>query len=456
MTPPFPFDAMLIFAFFSALLLAGVALRAKVSVFQRYLFPSCLVGGVLGLIIIHSGLLNFEIAAIEAFAYHCFNISFISVGLTQDNDAVNPSKRKALRGPTWMALMQGLTFPLQAILGGALVILFGLLGLELFPTFGFLVPLGFNEGPGQALSIGKAWEGLGFTNAATIGLTFAAVGYFFAFFVGVPLVNRGIRNGQATHGPRELPKDFLTGLIPADGKKESAGLLSMHTGNAETLAFQTALVGIVYGVTFFIVLGLGGLLPADAATILWGFFFLLGLCVALIVKKLMGVMGIIHLADPGIQRRITGWSVDYLIVATVVAIQFQVVWTYIVPIGVIAVINGIATTTLVVWFGRRLDAYNLERTAAIYGTVTGTVSCGLLLLRIVDPEFKTPVAYEIAIMNVIVVPIVGGSTVLVNAPLWWGWSVGMTVLAFVAAGATCLVLLRVMRFWGVVEAPPST
>ena len=31
----------------------------------------------------------------------------------------------------------------------------------------------------------KIWEGLGFEHAATIGLTFAAIGYFFAFFIGI-------------------------------------------------------------------------------------------------------------------------------------------------------------------------------------------------------------------------------------------------------------------------------
>lgn len=75
---------------------------------------------------------------------------------------------------------------------------------------------------------------------------------------------------------------------------------------------------------------------------------------------------------------------------------------------------------LVIYFGKKLDAFGLERSAAIFGTVTGTVSCGLLFLRIVDPEFKTPVAFEIAVMNTFVLPIVGGCTVLVNAPIWWG------------------------------------
>ena len=445
MNTPFPFDGMLAFAFLSVLLLMGVGLRARVGFFQHFLVPSCLIGGVLGLVLMHTGVFGIESATIEAFAYHFFNISFISVGLTRDDNGGQPkTKKQMIRGPAWMALMQGLTFPMQAVLGGLLVILLGWFGVQLFPTFGFLAPLGFNEGPGQALSIGKVWEGVGFADAATIGLTFAAVGYFFAFFVGVPLVNRGIRSGRATFGSRQLPKDFLTGILNRQGTAESAGRLTLHPGNVETLAFQLALVGGVYGITYGIISFLGGFLPADVARMLWGFFFFFGLGAALVAKWVMKRLGIQYLADAGVQRRITGFSVDYLIVATVAAIELNIVWDYLLPISLIALINGVMTTVLVVYFGRRLSAYSLERTAAIYGVVTGTVSCGLLLLRIVDPDFKTPVAYEIAVMNVFSLPVVGGCTVLVNGPLWWGWPLWVAILVFAGIMAVVLILMKLL------------
>jgi len=444
MNTPFPFDGMLVFAFLSALLLAGVGLRARVGFFQHFLVPSCLIGGLMGLVLMHSGLLNLETTTVEAVAYHFFNISFISVGLTRnDNGNDQAGKSGMLKGPAWMALMQGLTFPMQAALGGVLVILLGWFGVGLFPTFGFLVPLGFNEGPGQALSIGKVWEGAGFADAATIGLTFAAVGYFCAFFIGVPLVNRGIRMGRATFGPRQLPRDFLTGIL--NGKAtESAGRLTLHSGNAETLAFQAALVGGVYGLTTLAVVAIGCFLPADVSRMLWGFFFFFGLGMALMVKWVMTRLNIDRLADAGMQRRITGFSVDYLIVATVAAIQLKIVWDYWLPISMMALVNGVLTTLLVVYFGRRLPAYSLERTAAIFGVVTGTVSCGLLLLRIVDPDFKTPVAYEIAVMNVFALPVVGGCTVLVNGPLWWHWPLWVAILVFAGIVVVALILMKLL------------
>jgi ESS family glutamate:Na+ symporter len=453
MTAPFSFESMLVFGWLASMLLMGVLLRAKISFFQRFLFPGCLIGGIIGLILINLRVIKIAVSDLELFAYHFFNISFISVGLTHGNDQTNPSPRSKtfIKGPAWMALVQGSCFGLQAAVGGLLVILFGILGVKLFPTFGFLAPLGFEEGPGQALSVGKVWEGFGFEQAATIGLTFAAIGYLFAFFVGVPIVNRGIRNGMATYGAKALPRDFLTGIIPRDKQDERAGTLTMHSGNVDSMAFQAALVGLVYLLTYGFVKYTGLLLPADAAKIMWGFFFVFGLVFAIAVRSLIKKLGAEHLIDPGIQRRITGWSIDFLIVATVMAIQFLVVWTYALPIFLISILNGVLTTAVVIHLGKRLEEYNLERTVAVYGAVTGTVSCGLLLLRIADPDFRTPVTIEIAVMNVLSIVPIGGCLLLVNAPVWWNWGVATTSMVFLAILVAGLALIRILKLWG----PPT-
>jgi ESS family glutamate:Na+ symporter len=107
---------------------------------------------------------------------------------------------------------------------------------------------------------------------------------------------------------------------------------------------------------------------------------------------------------------------------------------------------------VVLYLGKRTTSYNLERSVAIYGTVTGTVSCGLLLLRIADPDFSTPVVIEIALMNVISIPVIGACLVLLNGPIWWNWSVALSVAVFLGIAAACLGLLRVFRLW---KAPSS-
>ncbi len=448
MNAPFPFEPLLIFGFLSIMLLLGVVLRAKVPIIQRFLFPSCLIGGILGLLIINIDMLGFDATGFETFAYHFFNISFISVGLTGSGQKKEGAGKEFVKGSIWMALVQGISFPLQAIIGGVFVLIFGAMGTNLFKTFGFLAPLGFNEGPGQALSFGKAWESVGFEHAATIGLTYAAIGFFFSFFVGVPLANWGIRKGISSYGPKKLPQDLLTGIIPKDQTRETAGELTLHSGNVDTLAFQAALIGFVYILTYLLVDNIGKLFGADVAKMLWGLFFFFGLGIAVIVKLLLGRIGVDHMIDPGIQRRITGWSVDFLIVSTITAIQLIVVWEYVLPIALISITNGILTTFIVIYLGKHIWSNNLERILAIYGTVTGTVSSGLLLLRIVDPEFKTPVAMEVGMVSIFVIPFIFACLMLVNAPLWWHWSLGLTLLAFAGIMILCLVLIRVLKFWG--------
>ena len=451
MEAPFPFESMLLFGFLSILLLVGIFIRAKIAPFQKLLIPSCLIGGFLGLLVVTTNIVSINSSSLESFAYHFFNISFISIGLTQgENRDKGVSRNHYIKGSGWMAMTQGITFPAQAVLGGTAVLIFGFLGISLFPTFGFLIPLGFNEGPGQALSIGKVWEGFGFEYGATIGLTFATIGYFFAFFVGVPLVNWGIRKGHATYAAKKLSRAFLTGILDKHDRP-SAGKLTLHNATTETFAFHSAMIGLVYVITYVILKLVGSVLPPDIGKILWGFFFMFGLAIAYAVKGMMRRTGIDFLMDAEIQRRVTGWAVDFLIVATVAAIQLAAVWQYILPISIMAVSGGVLTLLIVLCLGRRTESFNLERTVAIYGTVTGTVSCGLLLLRIVDPDFRTPVATEIALMNVFVVPLIGGYTVLANGPVWWDWSVGLTVLVYSAILVLVFVMMKMLKLLGPVK-----
>ncbi len=447
---PFPFEPFIVFGYLAIFLLSGVYLRAKFRFFQHFLIPSCLIGGILGLVFISTGIIHPSSSLLETFTYHFFNISFISVGLTYTGarKEAGAASKDLLRGPLWMGLVEGVTISMQAIIGGLFVILLNLLGLRLFPTFGFLVPLGFTEGPGQALSIGKVWEGLGFAHAATIGLTFATIGFLFAFFVGVPLVNYGIRKGRATYTPRGLSDDLLTGIIPKEHPGETIGKLTTHSGNVDALAFHIALVGLVYVLTYGFILMVGKFMPPKLASMLWGFFFFFGMVIAFMVRWLIGKFNIQHLIDPGLQRRITGGSVDFLIVSTVMSVQIVIVWNYIIPISLIAITSGILTTLVVLYLGNRIWSYNLERTSAIYGTVTGTVSSGLLLLRVADPEFKTTVAVELGLMNIFAAPIILGSMLLVSAPVLWNWGLGFTVLIFLAILALSLSLIKALKLLG--------
>ena len=446
---PYSFQALLVFGFLSIMLLVGIVLRAKVFFIQRFLFPSCLIGGLLAMVLVNLGYIPISPDYLQLFVYHFFNVSFISVGLTgkSEDEKVSADSKTLLKGAIWMALIQGICFPMQGLIGTGFVYLFNNLGYNLFETLGFLVPMAYNEGPGQVLSIGKVWQDLGCTDAATIGLTFASVGFFLAFFVGVPIANWGLRRGHAVQNPKELPRCLITGLHGKDDCEE-AGRQTTHSANVECLAFQLAMVGLVYVITWFFLEAFSRLFGPANAKILWGFFFFFGLVFAILVRQFLKLIKVVHLLDGGIQRRITGWAVDYLILATVAAIEVVVVWKYILPLAFISVFTGAATVLVVLYMGRRLESYNLERTLAIYGTTTGVVSSGLLLLRIVDPDFRTQVAMELGVMNIFCVPVVVGGVLLLSMPLTKGVPMIYAVGGLAGMMVLSFVLLRVLRFWG--------
>lgn len=454
MNAPFSFDLVIALGVLGVFLLIGVALRAKIGFLQRLIAPSCLVGGFIGLIVINVVPVGLDTEIFEAVVYHLFTLSFVSLGLTAfgsttgERKASKPELKEMVRGAAWGGVVQGITLSVQAFIGIGLYYLFTGLGTELFPTFGLFPPLGFTQGPGQALSIGKVWEGFGFANAATIGLTFASIGFAFAFFVGVPLVNWGIRRLGREGKQFELPLVLRKGYVPKDEVGDSAGNQNTHSSNVDALAFQFALSAGVMLLTYGFVSLLNSFFSETVASLLWGFNFFFGLLMAILVGWIAKLLGVSFLIDKGVQKRITGFSVDFLIVATIMAIQPTIVFAYVVPILVISLAAGIATTFVVIYFGRRLTGYNLQRMALNYGTCTGTLSSGLLLLRMTDPDFSSPVGVEAGFVAIFALPFVLSSMLLVNAQFLFGWGLGLVVVGFAVILALSLLLMRLMGQWG--------
>lgn len=449
---PFLFDPVLAFSAIGVFLILGVILRANFSMFQSLLLPSCLIGGLLGCIVLNLGLIDLSFTLFENIAYHCLNIAFISVGLTQNRSRQvdTGERRSVLRGAIWMSLMKGITWPLQAIIGLLFVLFFNSMGRDLFPTFGLFLPLGFNEGPGPALALGKVYEGFGFQHATTIGLTFALMGYFFCFFVGMPFIKAGLRKGYAKYGQKTLSTDFLKGIIQkkSDIEDSEAPRKTLYTENIDNLAFQIGLVGVVYALTYFFCKGLADVMPINSQKVVWGFFFFFGLLIGIIVTKVLKKVGVAHLVDPGTQHRITGFSLDFMIASTLMAIKLAIVWMFIIPILTISLSGGIMTVLIIYYFGKRQDNMALERTVVVYGTYTGQLSTGLLLLRIVDPEFRSSLLLELGIFGFLVAPITFTCMILATGQVSWGWGIWHTIGIYAVISLISLVLMKVLKYWG--------
>ena len=96
----------------------------------------------------------------------------------------------------------------------------------------------------------------------------------------------------------------------------------------------------------------------------------------------------------------SGATVDFMICAVFLGIEMRALQEVLLPFIVAIAAATFITLIICVWFGRRSPEYGFERCLIMFGYATGTAASGLLLLRIADPDYETPVAVEGGLMNV--------------------------------------------------------
>lgn len=436
----------LVTGFMAVLLLAGVILRRVVPFFRKTLLPASIIAGIIGFILINVGIIPIEQSVFETVSFHLLNLSFMSITLATTKKVVIPEAdqkdEKNVRGGLWLALMWGALISVQIVVAGVVSVLFWKTGWKGFnPLYGMLSAHGFAQGPVQALSMAKTWissiGGTSLEDAAQIGLFFAMIGYLSAVLIGVPICNRFFKKNLAA-----LPKSGLdTELENGVYKRETELLLgnqTTHRASIDTLTFQWALMLAIYFLTYILV----SILDPNHVTMLYSMMFAWVILVANIVVAVLRKLKLDHLVDSGVQTSITNFCTDAALVACMMSVTFGVVIKYLVPLIAVSVVV-VAVTIVLTWvLAKRTGKYAAERFIAVYGIATGTAITGLLLLRILDPEGKTPVTKEIVWWNVfqMFTAITVGS--LAPFAAIWGWSVWLAmnaVLAFVLLVLTILV-----------------
>ena len=427
-------------------LLLATLIRARVRFFQRFLIPNSLTAGFLLLIFYNYAAPHLGLTAdhLGDLIYHLLSLSFIAMGL-RNTPGRGAGKRVLSTGLMIMA-----SFSFQALLGIGLTFLFILLVFPgMSPSFGLFIPLGFEMGPGQAYSIGIGWEQMGFTGAGSIGLTFAALGFLWACFGGVFLINLGIRRGWLSAEHREMLKAarVRSGIYGPAERSPTGSRLTTETEAIDTLSFNLGTVFVVYLLTFLLLKGMTFLLSfagaegRELAVNLWGISFIFAALLALGTKQLFRAFKVDHVLDSGSLTRIAGSSVDILVAAAIGAISLVIVVRYLLPILVMALLGGFLTVGYVFWLASRLfDEHRFQRAMVIFGGSTGTMPTGLALLRILDPEFETPAAvdymYGSGVAFVLVIPYILAINLMMyghtrDNPLFYWALVGLILLCLV-------------------------
>ena len=388
------------------MLMIGIFLRAKVKVFQNYMIPSAILGGVAGFILINSGITGFTSKDFLPFTMHAFNISFMSLCLTNPdpNSSMKSSRREYLRGGMWLTLVWTASFGLQAIVGALAISGYNIFsGDTLSTAYGFLSTHGFTQGPGQGMAIGGIWEETyGTADASIIGLIYANIGFLAAFLAGVPVARKLVASGKNTNKKASISTEFLKGIY-TNKKEHVVGHETTHSSNVDTFAVHIAVLGIAYFITYHWLTFAGehfGAIPGIGNLTKFGFFFLNGLAICLIIRFIMNKLGCSDLLDTGVQKHMTGAAVDFMLAASIMSINLAVLTAYIVPILIVSISIAVATFFMIWFFSTHLNHLAPERTVATLGCCYGSTANGLLLLRILDPDYSTSVSLELAFFNV--------------------------------------------------------
>lgn len=374
-------------------LFLGIAqyLKRTIKFFGKYLIPTSIIAGFIGMFL-GPEFLNitpFDSDRLGTIIYHLMSIGFIALTLKERN-------RDTGKNVVNTGFFIVSTYLVQGILGFALsLLMFYTFFPGLFPPFGLLLPLGFGQGPGQAYSIGKSWEELGFSHGGNIGLSVAALGFIWACIGGVPLMNYLIKK-----------KKMLISVTAPTTQKQMLQEVDdpddLSVGDSiDKISIQLFLIGIVYLATY-LSLTAADLLLANAGTfgntlskLLWGFSFIIGSLFAILLRSIFDFLKkknimVRNYPNNYLLQRISGGAFDFMVTASIAAISIKILSKYLVPTLIITTLGGFLTIWYVVVISKKLFKHEvLENLLALYGMLTGTISTGLALLREVDPNFET-------------------------------------------------------------------
>jgi len=381
-------NAVVIFAILSILLIAGKILRVQLPLLQKLYLPSSVVGGILGLILLttfKSVVAPEIVSEMRLMPGFLINVIFATLFL----GVALPKMRNFAS-----SVLSQLTLA-QIVAWGQYVVGIGLCGFVLMPlfkvhpAFGNLLELGFEGGHGTVGGMSQAFLAKGWSDGIALGYTVATVGMIVGIVLGMVLVNWAYMKGLVkTVRPFSKRTVAERRGIHARDHRPSAGKQTVSADSVDSLAWHIAIVGI----SVLIGWALWLLVPLEG-------FPLFPLCMigGVLLQLVAKLFRVDLLIDRDQMSRISGASLDYLALSAITTIEISVVVANWMPLTIM-ILCGIAWTVFsVMFFAPRLFKESwFERGIAEFGQASGVTATGLLLLRTVDPESKTPASASFA------------------------------------------------------------
>jgi len=430
--------------------LAGNILRRKVKVLRRSLIPSALLGGLIILLLKmwadFNGIIDKRF--METVTYHTLALGFIAMSLRASKETDRANTRTVIDTGT---LTIG-TYIVQGIIGLLVTIPMYLwwrnpeAGRDIFYSGGLLVPMGYGQGPGQALNfgtiyqLGAADQGINF-HGIDFGLSIAAIGFLVGSVIGVIYMN--ILNGKGKlkiHEQENVQRHTL--------KDYEQGNELPHSESVDKLTIVVSIVLLTYFLVYLLMsfignLELGNFGEKTLKPLVYGFNFFWGILFGSLVKIVIrglrkrGWMTREYLNE-FLLNRVSGICFDIMIVAGTAAISFENLKAIWLPLTLVCVAGAFITFVYVRWVSFHIyPDYKYEGFFSMFGMLTGTASNGMILLREIDPRYQTPAANNLVLQNIPamimgfpVLLLLGFAPHNLNATLI---TLGILIAAFIAA-----------------------
>ena len=396
-----------IFAILLLSLLVANALKKAIPVLEASLIPTSVLAGILLLVfsMVYDQFVDVKFfdsklfgengyAYMEMITYHTLALGFIAGSLKTTGGKLS-KKRAAEIFNTGVTTVS--TYLVQAVVGMGITMVAALVLPGFFQAAGLLLPFGYGQGTGQAMNYGNIYETqFGFGGGKSFGLTVAALGFLSASIGGVIHLNILKKRGCLKNQKHQ------EGAI-SESEIQSLDEIPMQE-SIDKFTIQVALITLSYLFAYVLMWILGNLIPGMKAVI-YGFNFLLGVLAATLVKATLNFLkkkGIAkrEYTNNFLLTRASNFFYDIMVVAGIAAIRLDLIddyWGILLILGVVGLVITYAYNRVVV--NVLFKEYKEEQFLAMYGMLTGTASTGVILLREVDGEFKTPVADNLVYQN---------------------------------------------------------
>jgi len=443
-----PWSLFTDFGIIFGLLLLGKLIRVKVRFVQQLFIPPCLIAGFLGLTLGPNGfgLLPFS-NYLGTYSAILIAIVFASIPLASPKFTFKEVKGRV--GSIWAYAQLGML--LQWSIAG----FFGLFVLNIIwpnlnSAFGIMLPTGFYGGHGTAAAMGSAFEGLGWDEAKSLGMTTATIGIILSIIGGLILVKRAARKGDTEFIKdfSELPNELRTGLIPKE-KREAAGFSTTSSISIDSLAFHLAIVFLIAFIGYLISQGVKSYAPKLELPV-----FSCAFIIGLIFKKIFDKFNVTDYICPNQISRLSGTFTDLLVAFGVASIKLNIVLKYAFPLILLIIFGTILAWSVTFFLGRRLlKNYWFERSIFAWGWWTGTMAMGIALLRIVDPKMRSKTLEDYALAYLPIAPV--EILIITFAPILFVNGFGGWFLSILLIMAIVILIIAHKMSW-IIKNPKKT